>query len=1371
MRYLHQLDCSMICFIILNMYVEKNILRYYRGNGVEYKYKYKETVISYFNEGQTHYKNYENLFECNLEEAQKELNIAGAKLQQSYELGLKCYLNRRYKQKYDCGDIKWKICKKLQAYIESGRDANGRMVDIRYLMNEMIKYADPDINNTDINFDIIRRNNKLIYNENKHIGNDVKAEYFKESYNEIRKFILNYIDPNPPINVIQSAAYVDLQDACDFWADDTRYNYCLICDKLEDLDDCARRKLLYIKWALVIDFDVDSQINGLYRSYINEYDVQPNVFDVLNPKNTQFYNATDAPYWFHMNGLSDISESIVDSDRMWNRKYGATLQTALCKYRSSFSKPLKIIIVNGPAMRISKIISELDSIYADELKIYLLSNEVQFESITAIYEDAIQKFPMSAYELTQGIGNFASLFKKEQILGDIQVPGIDGKVGIKLEDYSSFEIPYLGIAEDENLEKDMDNVLFYQAERPLSWYGAKNGFAIDRLKQYRKYRDEIIEGGRVTTSKIIRLCHDPGAGGTTFSRCLAYNLSKEMPVLILNNYNERLTPRQTINFYRKVGMSILIVAESSLISGDELQRFNGELMSNAVAHVFLYVSRSKGKGDNSNNSLRYLNDVEFMDMYGKLKPYLDSKTDVGLQSLKRNMKDRYPFFMSMYAFDDKFVGVKKYVEQFINDSTENDVKKLEYISLVDWFANRTVDISFLNSFNGPDCLFENMINENLVTLENKGRNTFIKMRHPRFAETILEHRIGGSDDGNSLEKANRLSSLLREFIRYSKMNVMYDLDSTIDVLKNLLILRDTESMVKSKFAPVIEYMNGLIPSSVDDNAKYNCIGLVFKELVDVYPEETHFRAHLSRYYSRIEKNYEKGIDEAKKAVDLAEQSGEYDVLLYHIYGMSIRWYVEQKLFIEALDYNKYGENDRLNEKLIDIEEELKLASEQFSKVRDTNNKVAGYISDIEMCIAVVDFGKSLYGKTTEEFVVEYKDSWMMEYYDRALTLLEGFRTIQVEEDTEFYKVVLQVRCENSLQDMIRNIESTLNMWQTYLERAEDSKKPIIRRFIARAKQQKYKDNNDQGEIKEILNLMEKNMSQEPNNESNIRIWFNALRRLKSENEDILLDDALQKLATRKQIGGNLQAYYYYFVLMCIKAIEGSSRAEAVLPELSEELSAKTAHMPNNRVIYEWLGSGKGIGRLISAYELGEKHNYRRKSIDQIEKEACYLDGRIISYKSARSAQIRAYNMDIFFSPTGQNIQATPEDINKRVSFILGFSYDGLRALNRSIQLIGAEEVEEEAMIGKTVRCSVTGIDSNSNYVKVKMLDYRNCQGSIHKSKLPEGESVYDYETGKLIYAEIIDEHHDNQGRKRYSLSLAKRELDEWQKKLSIITSR
>lgn len=87
----------------------------------------------------------------------------------------------------------------------------------------------------------------------------------------------------------------------------------------------------------------------------------------------------------------------------------------------------------------------------------------------------------------------------------------------------------------------------------------------------------------------------------------------------------------------------------------------------------------------------------------------------------------------------------------------------------------------MNTYTSENEIFDNAANDNLVVFDNKGHNTYVKMRHPRFAESIIERRIHG--DGNLLVKADNLSQLLRAFIRYSKMNIMYDLDSTIDVLK------------------------------------------------------------------------------------------------------------------------------------------------------------------------------------------------------------------------------------------------------------------------------------------------------------------------------------------------------------------------------------------------------------------------------------------------------------------------------------------------------------------------------------------------------------------------------------------------------------
>lgn len=91
-----------------------------------YNYKDKNVIISLFNESQSHYKKYTELIDGNSSEAQKELNIAGNKLQQSYELGLKCYLNRKYKELYDSNDIRWPEYRSLTAIIENDARIMGR---------------------------------------------------------------------------------------------------------------------------------------------------------------------------------------------------------------------------------------------------------------------------------------------------------------------------------------------------------------------------------------------------------------------------------------------------------------------------------------------------------------------------------------------------------------------------------------------------------------------------------------------------------------------------------------------------------------------------------------------------------------------------------------------------------------------------------------------------------------------------------------------------------------------------------------------------------------------------------------------------------------------------------------------------------------------------------------------------------------------------------------------------------------------------------------------------------------------------------------------------------------------------------------------
>jgi len=1339
--------------------VEVDILMSKKNNN---GFKKPETVYNHFNHSQKSYREYENL-KSGSEKAQLELDTAGKELYTAYELGLKCYLYRRYKELYDNHVLDWRTSRDSRCKLEGD-------VNVGYLVKEMDKYAEPAPKDSSVNFALIKNNTWRVNNRPKHLGYDVVRSKYIESFSEIRKFIIEYIDPNPPIQYIESPRYISLQEACDYWKKDSKYNYCLISDGGgEDIN--TLRKIMYIDWALVFDFDSDSEKSGLSKAFSIERHIQSNRFQVDSPDKTEINGLSTVPYWFFASGLSDLPDSLVINERQWRQKYGFKLPECIRKYQAAFSKPLKVIIQGGPVNRVKDIIDALDSIYDEGgMYLYLISNEIQYEKLEDDYSEILEKYPLSLCEFSAGINNYAALLGHQNSKSDCSIISKDGRVDINPEEYSLLEVLYSGIAESDDSEEHTDPTLFYQGRCSLSWYGVKHEFAINRVVPYRIIKKRIQDAAIYTTSKVIDLKHEPGAGGTTLARMIAYELSKEMPVAIVKGYNDRLLPKQIENLYRKVSMSILIVAESSIITKEDLGRLIKELMSNGTPHVILNVDRKKRRGADKGTDadVHMMTDTEFNDLYDKLEPYMTDSQKESVREIVKRPEDRYPFYVSLYTFEDRFYGIAEYIRHFMIDIKDNDRDALMYIAMVDMFANRSLDVNFFTCVDESDPIgiFVDGINNSLVALETKGRNSYVKIRHARFAEEIINYQLGGPEVSR-FDQANRLSDIIRSFIRYSKRQIMYDLDSTIDILKNLLILRDTDSLIRNRFAPIITYIRNMIPKDRKTD-EYGCIGVIFKELVEIYPEEAHFKAHLSRYYTHIEENYLRGIEEAKGAIYLAESEGMHDSLLYHIAGMSIRKFVEKKLYKDAIDNHLRGEEQISAKTVQQIQLQLSEASDLFNKVRTTNNKVAGYISDIEMCIELIDNAKRYHNCTTEQLLVKYKDSWFMEYYDRALTLLEGFKNLRVEEETEFNQIRLSARTSESLQDMISNIEATVNMWETYLKHADDMRKPVVRRFIARAKQRTIltEKKPDQETIAYVMELMEENIKQEPENGANIRIWFNVLRYSENTNPEILLDDAINRLGSWKILGDNYEAYYYYFILICIKAIEGSSRAEALIPSLQEELKNKTAHMPNNRVIYEWLGYGKGVGRLISAYSM-ESGKEKKLSMDEVKDRAESIEGYITKYTSDKSAQIRAYNMEVFYSPSMQIIQTTPDDINKKVKFILGFSYDGLRALNKSVELINNDDLPiEESLIGKEVRCKVQGIDSTGKYLRVKLVDYRNKYGSIHKSEVNDGDSITNYVDVKELRAKVIDKRFNKKESKYYwQLSLKTECLDDWQKKL------
>ncbi len=1195
-----------------------------------------------------------------------------------------------------------------------------------------------------IDYNIIRNNAYYVTNAKKHKQYNVVKDKYCEALPEIRKYISAYVDSSADLVMeIPEGGFISIQASKLFsetnYFDSTgKWNYVLLTDAVSDLPETQRRALTYIKWSMVLDFDTNSNDNGLAAAFLSQYKIQAGRFVPEHPDKTQFNRFSMVPYWFYLNGINGLPATLTNgSIRRWNQKYASILYTAFQRYHAAFERRIKVVILSNDTDRVSRVVEALDSVYEDDVQFLLLStNHPTFsEKYTTL------TIPLTVDEFARSILANKSFFNVDSQTHAYLMPSKDGTmVSVIPERYNHFELIHQNAAdEDAKIESRTQSELFYQGREPLSWFGAKQGFAVLRNEAVQRLKKRITEMD--DSYGVFTVWHDPGMGGSTFARNLAYDMRLDHPVCILRQYIKETTATQLSNLYKELRSSIIVFIDQSLLSPDQVSALENEIKPMAFPFIIIYSCRKK---NGFTSDITLLNDFEFDEMVERLRPYTIPTTLEILKTIKTSpgrRSDRSPFIMSLYTFEENFAGIGPYIRTFLKEMTDEQKEILVYLSLADYYANKPINEGFfprsLVSSEENDSLWDDSASfDELVILLPQDDFKVYKIRHPLFANEIINQMIFEDHEGNSLTNEARASSLISwlvKFIKYSKSNTVVDYDATLDILRNLFIVRDGQDLNHGRFSTLIEKVRNICSDIRDGN---NRAGMVFKTLVDIYPEDPHFLAHLSRFYTYVEKNYDQGVKFASDAIDLSEnyETGK-DPILYHIYGMSLKLRIREIYKTHALECHERGDLKSEKKWVERIIDDTDLALAKFEDSRSVNNQDAGYQAAIDLCIIVLKLAKCLSNiEETADFIAKDPAAWYMKYLDEAEGLMKSWKN---DDDTSFYQ--LQDKIDTFYGDL-ESLERTIAMWKSALDHAQPEEEIQRRRLLARAKQRRLDivgyQNVSQQDINEIINLAELNIRKEPKNSANIRLWFETIRYSSSKNPEILLDEALDKLSVWKEASGSLEAYYYYFICNCIKAIEGSSRAEAEIPILQNDLKSRAEKRYDNRYIYEWLGKGNGLNRL--------KHFSPAKMTQQEEKTLEMLTGYIEKYKNPGSATIRSHNMEVFFNPKRAKQAFSQDSEGTRVSFTAGFSYDGLRAYDQSvIEVVGEKEIDSfdplalrKIEIGSHVKCRVTR--NLEFYTQIKLVDYYEQNGSIHISELGSDYSADNRpHEGNIFFATVI----------------------------------
>ena len=485
---------------------------------------------------------------------------------------------------------------------------------------------------------------------------------------------------------------------------------------------------------------------------------------------------------------------------------------------------------------------------------------------------------------------------------------------------------------------------------------------------------------------------------------------------------------------------------------------------------------------------------------------------VALESLidEPDRRKRSPFYFGLTAYGRDFHGLESYVEARLSKAAD----PIRDAALLMAFAYYYGQVSlspqtFGTVFSVPTSklvtmskLIPDYVRELLV--ESDGG---VRPAHHLIAEEIL-HRELSLTSGDRRNWRVGLADLAAKFIDLMASQPHRTRGTTSDILRAVLIeRRSAESPAgywDTEFSPLLQD----IPS-VDGRRR------LLEHLVEAFPEEPHFWAHLGRFYSRVDRDHPKAHTAHQTALGLLSS----DPLLHHMAGMGYR--AELYGMLDSID-SEFSRGYAA--KIFNVASE---ASREFESARALDKRSEySYISQVQMLQRVVGTVSRVKGYRHEvmQFLTLPGNDSYRELVDQAQNLLSDLALIKGSETPSQLQVTLQADLEGLYGKHSKAILHLTNV----LDRRE-SYRPPIRRAIIRAYAARNKDDWSKltdRELARVVELAKDNIVEEPASDYNLRLWLRAVR---TENA-LSVDSVAEQLAYKRLQNPSVDTTSYLYIM-------------------------------------------------------------------------------------------------------------------------------------------------------------------------------------------------------------------------------------------------
>lgn len=1053
----------------------------------------------------------------------------------------------------------------------------------------------------------------------------------------------------------------------------------------QNISETLLHNLMGIRWSMVIDFNCHTkEPGGIYHSMLPTIDDNCTPFTILNRDGlSNMSKGTNGNVnWIYANGLSTLQGTVTPDIKTWlSKRMHHFLREALTEFcKKSLSRIHIISLLDDPDY-LTELIRQFDGIdfaERDLISFSVISDNAQ------VREDSLQLsrygFDIQSYNFTlqnflSQIGDFMQPEERHTIL----IPARNQQNESVMLDvthlYSKFYANGISVihhdiaAEGDGEIKDIP--AFYQGET-ITWKELEADIDVQRSR-YEELRRKIMDRLKGRQSQKFQLYHLAGAGGTTVSRRLAYDIRDEAPTIIINEYIKGTTFNLIELLSMTVNRPMLAIVESSKVGN--IDDLIAECNAKKRMVVFVYVERTLKRPQMVSQSfLDFISD-KMHDAEEKskfcYKVQLYNKNYDNLEWIKKTPYancEVLDFSMSIAEKDYNRAALSSYIQFYLRQLSEPVAEFLAYVSLIYYYAQRSVsDLVFrkvLVTNNGKSGLMvylrsnpqEKPFLDKLITDDSDGMNDDREWR-PRysvFAELMLEQLLGGTYPERWKDALPEWS---RKLIKAVKNNYEYLTDEVQKMLVAVFLEREKEDLLGQEEVWGARGAQEKFSQLLDDMA-YNPDDqkAILKLLAESFPTVSHFWGHLARYCYENADTPDQFVEAAEYIEKALDRSGQNDYNLLHIAGMCRRRQIEYY-------HRTHQEIERDDLKKITV-----TAREYFRQSREANPKnVHAYTSEIQLLTIVIEYGKSLSGYDKYySFLVARENSWFFELYEdlndliaELSSLVDQMSTLGFTNRINRTKTML-ARSESKSWEYVGDFKQSLNTLQEHIRKADRLTLPRLRTMYVRTlllskvngKYDELLDAWTQISTTErslVSDYLNKNVQQNSGDVMSMKLWIQLVR---YSGLEISIDEVKSRLNMMYKSSedfpmARLEAAYNLYMLNLFELIrDNDTLNNRKKDEIQRWIDICKDLSPNDKYPYEWLYHLDDISGIVSA-----KSKPDFKLLERVT-------GTITDIKSNAQGTIRLdCGFDVFFTPSvGNFIQG--KDETTRVEMAIGFRHEG-----------------------------------------------------------------------------------------------------------------